>query len=194
MISITTKTGDKGVSGLANGVRQPKDSSFFEVIGTLDELNSWLGLVAANWQVSDQTERQFLYVIQDTLFRVGAEVAQSPKVKLTPSVLMQLEKRSTALQNSLAKDWHTKFLLPGGTVLGAQLDITRTVCRRCERIMVAHDRITPLSPILLRYINRLSDYLYLLRCSVNHTLAYTEKKFEVEAEGASQSQKIKPEK
>ncbi len=179
MISITTKTGDNGESALANGQRLAKDSNFFEVIGTLDELNSWLGLVAAKWSDRSSSHLDFIYKIQDTLFVVGAEVAKSPKAKLVEAVLLDLELHSQNLQNSLKEDWHTKFLLPGGTELAAHLDITRTVCRRCERLMVRHNKECSLSPTLLQYINRLSDYLYLLRCVVNYQLTYKEKKFEL---------------
>lgn len=176
-LSIITKTGDAGVSGLANGQRLGKDQPVFEVVGTLDEVNSWLGLVAAKLHESFATYKQQLYAIQDTLFYIGAEVAGSPKAKLSETAVEQLEMWANELQALMAENWHTQFLLPGGTELGGYLDITRTVCRRCERVMVSFNAQTPLSPALLKYLNRLSDYVYLLRCFVNQQEMYQEKKF-----------------
>ncbi len=180
MLSITTKTGDKGESGLANGQRVGKDHLVFEVVGTLDELNSWLGLVAVKMADSFDEHKKYIYEVQDTLFYVGAEIAQSPKAKLSSSAVTKLERRSESLQKSMEKNWITKFLLPGGTELGAHLDIARTVCRRCERLVVAFDHHEKVSPTVMRYINRLSDYLYVLRCFVNQQEQYQEKKFESE--------------
>lgn len=176
-IQITTKTGDTGESALANGQRLPKDSSHFAVVGTLDELNSWLGLVAASLPKQLEPLRDQLYSIQETLFYIGAEVANSPKAKLPSKKVSDLEKWQKNLENELEQHWHTKFLLPGGTVLGAQIDIARTVCRRTERILVAHARHHRGAAVLIRYLNRLSDYLYLARCYVNQQAAYQEIEF-----------------
>lgn len=150
-----------------------------EVIGTLDELNSWLGLVAAHCGTEFPQQRKVLYTIQDTLFYIGAELAQSPKAKLQKRALSALEKQADELQMSMAEDWHTKFLLPGGTVLGSYLDVARTVSRRLERRVVTLQREQVVSPVVLQYLNRLSDYLYLLRCFVNHLVEYAEQQFEV---------------
>jgi len=188
-ISITTKTGDMGESGLANGERTTKSDQVFEVIGTLDEVNSWLGLVAAKLGVSFEVHQQHLYQIQDTLFYIGAEVARSPKAKLEPHQVEQLETWETELQSELADNWHTQFVLPGGTELGGYLDVARTVCRRCERVTVGYAQQTPLSPIISQYLNRLSDYLYLLRCFVNQKAEYHEKKFAVKT---AYVEKVKP--
>jgi cob(I)alamin adenosyltransferase len=179
-IAITTKTGDHGQTGLANGQRTGKDEIVFEVIGTLDEVNSWLGLVAAKFGTGFENHQKQLYQIQDTLFYIGAEIAQSPKARLSLEKVELLEKWQTALEDELADNWHTKFVLPGGTELGGYLDISRTVCRRCERLTVALSRSENVSPILLQYLNRLSDYLYLLRCYVNQKVEYQEQEFEVQ--------------
>lgn len=179
MISVTTKTGDKGSTGLANGERLPKSDLLFEVIGTLDELNSWLGLVAVKLGKAGQAHRDWLYSIQDTLFYVGAELARSPKAKLAESQVEALEAYGKELEEKMPGEWHTQFLLPGGTELGAQLDIARTVCRRCERLVVHYSQAQTVSPVILRYVNRLSDFLYLLRCFVNQQQQYHEKKFRV---------------
>lgn len=197
VISITTKTGDRGESGLANGHRLSKADIHFDVVGNLDELNSWLGLVVVKLEqlaegsksTVDASEYvKYLQHVQDTLFYIGAEVAQSPKASLKKSSLNQLEKNASKLQDELAHDWHTRFVLPGGTEIGAWLDIARTVCRRAERSMVLLQRQSAVDPIknqlefnpmLVKYLNRLSDYLYLLRCYLNDQLGYDEKEFEV---------------
>ncbi len=176
-IHITTKTGDSGESALADGHRLPKDASHFEVIGTLDELNSWLGLVAASLPNSNSTVQKQLYSIQETLFYIGAEVAASPKAKLPPNKVGELEEWQSELEKKLEDNWHTKFLLPGGTVLGGYIDVSRTVCRRTERLLIGHARQHETAPVLMRYLNRLSDYLYLLRCFVNQQTSYAEIEF-----------------
>ena len=186
-ITISTKTGDKGTSGLANGERLPKDNSVFAVIGALDELNSWMGVVVAQLKpVVLETKHPTLnialldqlYSIQDTLFYVGAEIALSPTTQLKKTHLTQLEKWADTLQEHMAENWTTQFLLPGGTQIGAWVDVTRTVCRRLERELVHHSAETKVRPLIAQYLNRLSDYLYLLRCYTNQELAYQEKKFD----------------
>lgn len=178
-ISVSTKTGDGGTSSLANGQRLPKTELIFEVVGTLDELNSWLGLVVAKLDHSFAEHRDYLMKVQDTLFYVGAELAQSPKAQLKESELHELERRSEQLQKDMAQGWTTKFLLPGGTELGAHLDLARTVSRRCERLVLRYAEQTSVSSTVKKYLNRLSDYLYVLRCFVNHQLEYQERQFEV---------------
>ena len=179
IISISTKTGDTGTSGLANGERLPKDHLLFEVVGSLDELNSWLGLIAAKLDTQFQEHRQYLYEIQDTLFYIGAEIARSPKTKLKESDLKELERRAETLQQSLQDEWHTKFLLPGGTELGGYFDLARSVCRRTERVAFGYAKTQSVREVLLKYLNRLSDYLYLLRVFINHSVQYREQQFEV---------------
>ncbi len=186
MLSVSTKTGDGGLTSLANGERVDKDSLIFEVIGTLDELNSWLGVVVAELASQDHLsarlrgEQTFLFKIQDLLFVIGAQVAQSPRTRLKTSHLSTLEKHSARLQQAMKKGWHTKFVLPGGHPIAARLDIARTVCRRCERRVVALSRERELAPLIKKYLNRLSDYLYVLRCLVNVEMEYSEHLFEVE--------------
>lgn len=181
MISVSTKTGDAGKTSLANGQRLSKDHPVFGVIGELDELNSWLGLIAAMFENQFEDHKRFLYVIQDTLFYIGAELALSPKAKLKAEALTLLEKHSEELQKSMTEGWHTRFLLPGGTQLGGFIDVARTVCRRAERALVAYAVEEKVSPMLLKYVNRLSDYLYVLRCFVNHAVAYKEQEFRAQS-------------
>ena len=178
MLSVTTKTGDKGESGLANGQRLGKDALIFEVLGTQDELNSWLGLVIAKLSDHFKEEKKYLLKVQDTLFYIGAELAQSPKAKLKEAALTELEKNADKLQSKMAKDWTTKFVYPGGNEGAATTDIARTVSRRLERLVVQYSREVPTSPLILQYVNRLSDFLFVLRCFINHEEKYEENKFE----------------
>lgn len=178
-ISVSTKTGDKGTTLLANGTRIAKTDLLFELIGTVDELNSWLGLIVSKLEHNFVEQRDFLFEIQNNLFYVGAELAFAPKVELEKKALIKLEKVSEKLQQELDQqgDWHTKFLLPGGSETGAYLDISRTVCRRAERLAFRYSDQHLISPLILKYINRLSDYLYVLRCHVNTAVEYQEKEF-----------------
>ncbi len=176
LLQISTKTGDNGESGLANGERLSKAAPLFEVLGTLDELNSWLGLVAVDIPAADK-QKKFVYTLQDTLFIVGAELAKSPRAAVTKEHLTELEQESDALQSALADNWHSKFLLPGGTKNGAHCDIARTVCRRLERCIVSYKSDHHVRPLVLQYINRLSDYLYVLRCYLNEQAGYLEQEF-----------------
>lgn len=176
-IAVTTKTGDAGTSGLANGERHGKSATFFAVVGDLDELNSWVGLLAVKLGSEFPEIHQQLMEIQHTLFYIGAEVALSPKAKLAASKVRKIERWQRTLEDVLEPNWHTKFVLPGGTELGAYTDLARTVCRRVERTLVKHSLAHPLSPLLSQYLNRLSDYLYLLRCYLNQQSHYQEKVF-----------------
>jgi cob(I)alamin adenosyltransferase len=174
IISITTKTGDAGQAGLANGERTSKADLVFTVIGELDELNAWLGVVVAQMGQHFPQVVKELKIIQHELFAVGAEVARSPKASLKQSSVTALEAHCRTLQHNMEENWHQKFILPGGTSLGSWIDVARTVCRRCERSVVALHVAQPLSPTLLQYMNRLSDYLYLVRCYINSAVHHKE--------------------
>lgn len=189
MINVSTKTGDQGQTGLANGQRLSKADPRIEVIGNLDELNSWLGVVVAHWPKKEELkqEQQFLLKIQNQLFKIGAEIAQAPQVQAKQvqakqRFLKEIEARSANLQKQMELDWHQKFLLPGGSKPATWLDLARSVCRRAERSLVnlqqqvENDQEKP-RPLLLKIINRLSDYLYVLRCFVNLKLDQAEKEF-----------------
>ncbi len=188
LIRVSTKKGDGGESFLISGKKISKSNIVFEVLGTLDELNSHLGLVIVKMKENSSKEisdnSKFLLEIQDTLFYLGAQLAESSKESLKGSQLLKLEKESDKLQASMADNWIVKFVLPGGTELGAHLDISRTVSRRLERLIVSlseqrillKERETP--KLVLKYINRLSDYLFILRCFVNDRLSVKENLFE----------------
>lgn len=177
MKSITTKSGDQGQTGLANGQRVAKDSLVIEVLGELDELNSWLGWVATQIEEEFADHHRGLLEIQHDLMTLAAQIAQSPKTQLAQQALKKLESRSAELEQLLEGKIGNKFVLPGGTQLAAQVDVARSVCRRVERSVVklSHHQVIP--ALILKFINRLSDYLYLLRCYLNTQLDYDEKKF-----------------
>jgi cob(I)alamin adenosyltransferase len=180
MLSVSTKTGDKGKSSLADGTRLKKDHPVFEVIGTIDELNSHLGLAVANLKQAKQKalaqQTAFLEKIQYELFTLGGEVAGA-KIAISQQFLDELEKTSETLQKTMAKGWHHQFVMPGGHEIAAQLDVARSVCRRLERRIVSLTRKRKTHDRVFKTINRLSDYLYVLRCYVNQTLGKKEKYF-----------------
>lgn len=177
-LNVSTKTGDKGESGLANGRRVAKHSLVFSALGDIDELNSWLGLVVASMDDQRFTQqRAVLLTLQEQLFYVGAEVAASPTTKLAADAVKLIEMESQQLQNEMAAGWTTKFLLPGGSVLGGYCDVARAVCRRAERSVAAYGAEGTVSPVVRQFMNRLSDYLYVVRCFVNQEQAVIEKQF-----------------
>lgn len=178
MIIISTKTGDKGKTSLANGRRVSKIDPVFDVIGTLDELNSWLGLLVSKLDNKFLEEKKFLLEIQYQLFIMGAELAKAPKVTIKDYLATKIEKRVIKLQTKLEKNWHTKFVLPGGTELAALTDITRTVSRRFERVLLSYAQKERVSTPVIKAANRLSDYLYVLRCLINQKMGQKEELFE----------------
>ncbi len=177
LISISTKTGDCGQTSLANGERVAKDSLVMEVVGTLDELSSWIGLVIAHLKTDLIIHAQTLSQIQQDLYQLSAVIVQAPQVKFKKLALERLEQQADLIQAKLGDNWHGKFLHPGGTQVAAQLDIARTICRRCERLYFKYGQEQKLPPFIASYLNRLSDYLYLLRCYINLYQKHSEKQF-----------------
>ena len=158
---IYTKTGDKGETSLASGNRVPKTDVRIEAYGTVDELNSWIGMLRSGLQQADEQ----LEWIQNKLFNIGAALSEAPGEWLTEEDVKQLEAWIDEMQAVLPKQ--RGFILPAGSTKVAQCHVCRTVCRRTERRMIeAHA-----SDVLLRFVNRLSDYLFVLSrylTSVNH--------------------------
>lgn len=188
MQKIYTKTGDKGKTALINGERLAKNSLVFEVLGTLDEFNAALGLVVLRFDDLPKTigteqkvlfakEKKILLALQNELFKLGAEVAASPKVKLSNGFVKKLENEIDFLQEEIGADWHYKFVLPGGSELSAFLDLSRTICRRLERRIVSLDNERDLRQVTLKFVNRISDYLYTLRTWINKELNTKEIEF-----------------
>jgi cob(I)alamin adenosyltransferase len=185
MKKIYTKTGDRGKTALINGERLPKNSLVFEVLGGLDEFNANLGLVVFKFQQLStkqdiwQKEHLFLVALQNELFKLGAEIAASPKVRIDGQFVTRLEKEIDFLQANLGSNWLYKFVLPGGSELAAYIDLARTVCRRLERRMVSLDNERDVREIVLQFLNRTSDYLYALRTWVNKELQVREIEFKL---------------
>ena len=184
MKKIYTKTGDHGNTALISGERLPKNSLVFEVLGTLDEFNASLGLVILKFELISQSkiliqEKKLLIDLQNELFKLGAEIAVSPKVRLNDQFVTFLEEEIDFLQNDLGNDWHHKFVLPGGSEISAFLDLSRTICRRLERRLVSLDNERDIREVILQFVNRISDYLYTLRTWINKELKTKEIEFKV---------------
>ena len=164
-MKIYTKTGDKGNTSLFTGKCVPKHHIRIESYGTLDELNSCLGLIRD--QDIDAHSKSVLKTIQEKLFTVGAILATEPakgnrlKIpRISEEDSIFLEGEMDTMSASLAQMTH--FILPGGHTTVSYCHIARTVCRRAERAISVLHEIEPLPDTLLMYINRLSDYLFVL--------------------------------
>lgn len=174
-----TGKGDNGKSTLCNTSHQlPKDNLIFNLLGTLDELNSWLGLCKASFNDFNSHNTQIIKdsfeQTQENIFIIQAEVAGANK-KLLITHVQALEKSIKVISKELNSI--QSFFLPGGCVLSSFLDISRTVARRCERIYIksCNNNILPKSEISGIYLNRLSSFLYILVRFVNQHNNITEK-------------------
>jgi cob(I)alamin adenosyltransferase len=161
---VYTRTGDKGETSLAGGTRVSKDHVRLEAYGTIDELNSYLGLLQAT--VPDPGEKTRLTGIQRRVFVVSSHLAvdNTDALMKLPGILEEditdLEKAMDMLLDQIPA--LNNFILPAGHATVANCHIARTVCRRAERRMITLSREVAVEPILIRYINRLSDYLFVL--------------------------------
>lgn len=170
-MKIYTRTGDKGQTSLLGGDRVPKDSLRIESYGTIDELNSHIGLLRdfAKGELDEQ-----LKPIQATLFSLGSRLAsgteeQAEKFKvpaITEPHITQLESEMDRMDAELPE--MRNFILPGGDMASSQAHICRTVCRRAERMVVRLASEEPVPEIIVRYLNRLSDLLFVLARSIAH--------------------------
>jgi cob(I)alamin adenosyltransferase len=164
LVKIYTRSGDGGETSLFDGTRARKDDARVDAYGEVDELNAWLGLVRASHP--DPASDDALLQIQRDLFALGAQLAD-PGDKLAARVtkavigddhVVRLEALIDRLEETLPP--LRRFILAGGTPAGAALHVARTVCRRAERRMVGLN--PPVEPVLVRYVNRLSDLLFVL--------------------------------
>jgi cob(I)alamin adenosyltransferase len=160
---IYTKTGDKGMTSLIGGTKVSKSHLRIEAYGTVDELNSYIGLCRD--LLEDDNSRDILREIQDRLFTIGSSLAcdpeKEPKMKipdLKEEDVLLLEKEMDKMNESIPV--MKSFILPGGHVTVSQLHIARCVCRRAERTCVRMEEEA--DALVLKYINRLSDYLFVL--------------------------------
>ncbi|SMG10621.1 cob(I)yrinic acid a,c-diamide adenosyltransferase [Arenibacter troitsensis] len=185
-MKIYTKTGDDGTTGLFGGTRVPKHHIRIESYGTLDELNSWVGLIRD--QPIGESSKKILIKIQEKLFTIGALLAIDPKKeklksgkdrlnipKIDTDDIDLLEKEIDLMEQQLPPMTH--FILPGGHTTVSYCHIGRTICRRAERLVSQLNDFEPVDPILLTYINRLSDFLFVLARKLSYDVEAEEIKW-----------------
>lgn len=185
-MKVYTKTGDKGTTSLFGGTRVPKDHIRIESYGTVDELNSYIGLVRD--QDMNVHYKETLAEIQDRLFTIGAilatpqekEVLKSGELRLKNLGIVEtdielLENEIDSMESELPQMTH--FVLPGGHTTVSYCHIARCVCRRAERLAVHLSHNEPVAEIAIKYLNRLSDYLFVLARKLSHDLNAEEVKW-----------------
>ncbi len=181
---VYTRTGDQGETGLAGGQRIPKDALRIEAYGTLDELNAFIGMardtaeeLTANYPALGELDG-ILKRVQHELFNAGSILATLPEdvhprqARVTDAEIAQLEAEIDRMNENLPA--LRSFVLPGGCRLNAELHVCRTVCRRAERICVTLAREEPADGVIVRYLNRLSDALFVWSRWASHTLGVRE--------------------
>uniref|UniRef100_UPI004047E1A4 cob(I)yrinic acid a,c-diamide adenosyltransferase n=1 Tax=Roseivirga sp. TaxID=1964215 RepID=UPI004047E1A4 len=179
-MKIYTKTGDSGTTSLLGGARVSKAHLRIDAYGTVDELNSFLGLLRD--QPVNKNRKDILKEIQDRLFTLGAELATEPgkgnivKPDLLDSDILRLEHEMDAMDADLPP--LKNFILPGGHPSISYAHIARTVCRRAERTCIALSEESPVAPIVIQYLNRLSDYFFILGRKMAKELNIEEVKWE----------------
>lgn len=178
-MKVYTKTGDKGTTALFGGTRVPKDHMRIESYGTVDELNSHIGLIR-DQQIALHY-KEILIEIQDRLFTVGAILATPPekevmkngelrlqKLGIVETDIELLENEIDSMESALAPMTH--FVLPGGHTTVSYCHIARCVCRRAERLTVHLSHNEAVAEIAIKYLNRLSDYLFVLARKLSYDL------------------------
>jgi len=182
---VYTRRGDTGQTSLVGGVRISKTDIRLEAYGTIDELSSHLGLLAA--MMEEQTEhqetfrqlRECIIRIQNTLFNVGTHLATDqsqtplyPSAQLPDGETQWLEQAIDTMNEQLPGP--QGFVLPGGNTVAAQAHVCRTVCRRAERHIAALAQTAIVAPEIMQYVNRLSDYLFILAKIINFNTGHSE--------------------
>ena len=174
---VYTKTGDQGETSIIGGIRVKKSCERLEAYGTVDELSSHLGLLAS--MLPDGEDKDLIIRIQNNLFSVCSNLAtdqsQTPlydSARLPDGEIQVLEHKVDEIMNLLPE--RQGFILPGGTQASAQAHVCRTVCRRAERCIVALSEVAQISPETLQYVNRLSDYLFVLAKKINFNTGVSE--------------------
>jgi cob(I)alamin adenosyltransferase len=175
-MKIYTKTGDKGQTSLIGGTRVPKHHIRIEAYGTVDELNSWMGVLRDT--IDSAQTKELIIEIQDRLFTIGSILASDPeksKMKL-PELqaedITRLEKEIDAIDAIVPP--MKSFVLPGGHLTVSHCHVTRCVCRRAERHIIHLSEHAPVSELVIQYLNRLSDYLFMLSRKLTQDLNATE--------------------
>ncbi len=178
-MKIYTKTGDKGQTSLIGGTRVSKADLRIDTYGTVDELNCYIGLVRD--LNMDEARRALLKEVQDRLFTIGSNLAAEPEQqkKVIPDLknedIERLEKAMDEMDAELPPLRH--FILPGGHTSVSFCHVARTVCRRTERLVIALAEQTEVHPMIVPYLNRLSDYLFVLSRKMAQELGVEEVKW-----------------
>ena len=179
-MKVYTKTGDKGTTSLIGGTRVPKNNVRLEAYGSVDELNANLGMIRS-YSIPAESAKELIR-IQDILFVVGANLATDTtvsdlkqKMPCTPDDIEFLEKAIDRMDEELPP--LDSFVLPGGSPAVSACHISRTVCRRVERRILDMGETIEIDEVLMRYINRLSDYLFVLSRKLAHDLHIEEIKW-----------------
>ncbi len=174
-MKLYTRTGDDGTTGLFSGTRVSKDHPRIEAYGTVDELNSWLGMVASACDPARAFEKRLATIvgeIQSRLFDIGADLA-TPEGAAQESRIMRISDEHVSESELWIDEVEAgnapmkHFVMPGGTEVASRLHVARTVCRRAERLMVSLNHSEPVTPAAIRYVNRISDLLFAAARRVN---------------------------
>lgn len=188
LTKIYTKTGDGGETSLVGGVRVKKDSVRLEAYGTVDELSSHLGLLGAfiNQSATSSSEAmsdavELLERVQNNLFNLSTYLAtDTTQTPVYPSAMLD-ENEITLLEEAIDQynaelPMLNSFVIPGGSVAAAQCHVCRTICRRAERRIISlAEKVEDFNPVMIKYVNRLSDYLFILSRKLNITEGIEEK-------------------
>ena len=172
MFKIYTKTGDKGGTSLIGGVRVPKSHVRIESYGTVDELNSYIGMVSD--MCGNEAIITELREIQDRLFTIGSALATNPDKEVKMKLPGLFEKDVEWLESCIDKMNEVlpemrSFILPGGNLASSTTHVARCICRRAERICVGmQEEKEFIQPLIIQYLNRLSDYLFVLSRYISH--------------------------
>ncbi|MBA2658299.1 MAG: cob(I)yrinic acid a,c-diamide adenosyltransferase [Nitrosospira sp.] len=166
LTKIYTRTGDDGTTGLGDGTRSAKESLRIEAIGTVDELNSCLGVLLA--ETLEEEVRIKLENIQHDLFDLGGDLSIPGRVSMSEAQVSRLEKELDEYNVTLTA--LQEFILPGGVRTASLCHVARTVCRRAERCVVRMSRSEAVTPFHIQYLNRLSDFLFVLCRILNREL------------------------
>jgi cob(I)alamin adenosyltransferase len=173
-LKIYTKTGDKGTTSLIGGTKVPKSHLRIEAYGTVDELNSYIGLCKD--LLNDKQSKTILQEIQDRLFTIGSSLACDPEKEPKMKIPDLKEEDITLLEKEIDRMSETlppmkNFILPGGNVTVSHLHIARCICRRAERCCVRLEfEKQEVESIIIKYLNRLSDHLFVLARYISHQL------------------------
>ncbi len=167
LTKIYTRNGDDGNTRLANGEEVSKHSLRVSAYGDIDELNSSIGVALTQNPVGEIAES--LLKIQHTLFDAGGELASAGMINdlVTPGHIKALEEQIDSLNLNLPD--LEEFILPGGTASASSLHLTRTICRRAERNVIALSKSESVAPVIIQYLNRLSDLLFVMARYENHS-------------------------